>query len=105
MTKKYWNNWKKRFSETKNIYLFWTYRTVDGVHTEISSGGVLDYWGRDVIIDHKFDGDEVHLTIERHREVFDFSSGRPSRHCHTENEYVTLKREDIGRVEFKEKMI
>ena len=94
MTKKYWNDWQKRVGETKNIYEFWYYN--DGKVRRLSYCGVLSEYSGDSLLSAKFHGDAVDLVIERKRNVFK----NRSVHCNVENEYLTLHRKDIGRVEF-----
>jgi len=96
MTKKYWNDWQKRIGETKNIYRFWFY---NGVKVGLlSCTGILSEFSGDALLKADFHGDAVDLVIERRREVFDFKTR--SYHYHVKNEYLTLRREEIGRVEF-----
>ncbi len=96
MTKKYWKNWQQRVNETKNIYKFWFYQNG---HRRKSYNGVLDELNGDILAKATFRGDEVDLVIERHRTVIDWKTR--SLKQNVENEYVTLHREDIARIEFK----
>ena len=98
MTKKYWNDWQKRIGETKNIYKFWFY---NGGGKRKSFNGELNELDGDILLKATFHGDAVDLVIERHRIVFDYRT-RSLRH-NVENEYLTLHREDIASIEFKEK--
>lgn len=90
MTKKFWNDWKSRLKETKNIYTTKYYN-----------------WGRHVlhetmgesIIEGTFHGDKVDLVIERHFDVVNKLTRRLE-HC-VGYEYLTLHRNDIITVTFK----
>jgi hypothetical protein len=93
MTKKFWNDWKKRVNETYRIDLFES--------VEIN-GEFYNRWNLinhsfvdDKIIKANFNNDSVDLVIERHGWV----SSSPS-HLHKENLYVTLKRANIKTIEF-----
>lgn len=97
MTKKFWNDWKKRISETKNIYLFLIHP--DGYRRKLYGGGVLSELDGDVLLKANFHGDAVDLTIERHTEIINWALRK--RQKHIENEYITLHREEIASVEFK----
>ena len=92
MTKKFWADWQKRISETKQV-----------CYEKDSSCGhyrwneyLLSKLNGDKIIKADFHNDAVDLIIERHNEVF----GRNGNHIHIENEYLTLHRLDIKYVEF-----
>jgi hypothetical protein len=93
MTKKFWNDWKKRVNETYRIDLFES--------VEIN-GEFYNRWNLinhsfvdDKIIKANFNNDSVDLVIERYGWV----SSSPS-HLHKENLYVTLKRANIKTIEF-----
>lgn len=92
MTKKYWNDWKKRIGETTNIYIFWW--SLDGRKRKASCG-LLD--PEDRIVKATFHEKSVDLTIER--KTYVFSVNGP--HFHSENKYITLDREKIACIEFK----
>ncbi len=93
MTKKYWNDWQKRIGETKNIYKFWFYN--DGVKRK-SFKGELNALAGDKVSKAYFHGDAVDLVIEKWHHTF-------SKSIHVYNEYITLHREEIAGIEFKEK--
>ena len=93
MTKKYWKDWQKRIGETKNIYLFWIHP--DGYRRKLY-GGVLSELNGDVLLKANFHGDAVDLVIEKWHNTF-------SKSIHVYNEYITLHREEIASIEFKEK--
>ena len=104
MTKKFWNDWQKRVGETKQIYL--VYESFGKKINKLwYARGLLSYHldgdPSDRIISIKFKGDTIDMVIERQSFVSDLSSRR-GYHYHSENEYVTLKREDIISVEFFE---
>lgn len=86
MTKKFWNDWKNRIGETRQI---WVYNTE---HTH--SHYLLD--SNDKILHADFDVDNVTLLIERHR--------RKLKEFHIitviENETVQLNRVNIDTIEF-----
>lgn len=92
MTKKYWNDWKRRIGETINIHLLRS-RT-DGTVWK-SSCGLLD--PEDEITKAIFHEKTVDLIIKRRIYVFNFRSP----HYHSENEYITLEREKIACIIFK----
>ena len=92
MTKKYWNDWQKRIGETKNIYLFWKHP--DGWQRK-RSYGELNAFAGDKIIKAYFHGDAVDLAIEKWHHTF-------SKSIHVYNDYITLHREEIASIEFKE---
>lgn len=91
MTKKFWKDWESRVNWTKNIYLFYHYQVGDHDFKCVSGCGLLNTDDR--IIDVKFNKDSVDLVIERHRKVIN--------HWHIQNEKITLKREDIAKIEFQ----
>ena len=90
MTKKFWNDWKRRVGETEDICVFTPY----GYHTWLLGCG-----SRDKLLKVKFHGDSVDLVIERHNRVF--NDDMWNFHDHVENEYKTLHRNDISTVYFK----
>ena len=96
MTKKYWHDWQQRVGETKNIYKFYLYG--DGTVRRLSYGGILYEHNGDNLLSAKFHGDAIDLVIERRKLCYDFANR--SSHYHVENEYLTLHRKEIGRVEF-----
>jgi hypothetical protein len=95
MTKKFWNDWKGRIGETKNIYLFLIYP--DG-YRHMRYSGILNECNGDVLLKANFHGDAVDLVIERKTEVINWALRR--RQQHIENEYITLHREEIASIEF-----
>lgn len=92
MTKKYWNDWQKRIGETKNIYKFWFYN--DGFKRKLFNGE-LNALAGDKVSKAYFHGDAVDLVIEKWHNTF-------SKSIHVYNEYITLHREEIASIEFKE---
>jgi hypothetical protein len=94
MTKKFWKDWENRVGETRNIYLFYHYQINDCDFKRI---GCCLLNTNDRIIDAKFNKDSVDLVIERHREIINING----RHWHIQNEKITLKREDIAKIEFQ----
>lgn len=92
MTKKYWNDWKKRIGETTNIYLFRNHS--DGTKWKANCG-LLD--PEDRVVKATFHEKSVDLTIERRTYVFRINGP----HFHSENEYITLEREKIACIKFK----
>lgn len=98
MTKKFWNDWKKRVGETEQIYT--AYKWLDHYRNERSYAHcVLNKLNGDRIIKTSFNGDKVDLVIERHSRTFSYSSW--AFHEHVENEYLTLNRNDIVSIDFK----
>lgn len=95
MTKKFWKEWENKVEYTKNIYLFYYYSIGDCNFKRASACGLLNR--EDRIIDAKFNKNTVDLTIERHREIFNINGN----HWHIQNEKITLKREDIAKIEFQ----
>ena len=93
MTRKYWNDWRKRIGETINIYLFWK-NHIDGRKWK-ASRGLLD--PEDRIVKATFHEKSVDLTVERKTYVFSISGP----HLHSENEHIVLEREKIACIEFK----
>ena len=94
MTKKFWNDWKKRIGETTNIWLFSKY------HGNAFYGSyVLNR--NDKLVKAKFHEDTVDLIIERHNEILDFNTRSIKQHV--ENEHLTLNRNDIATIDFLRK--
>ena len=94
MTKKFWADWQRRIGETSNVYVYGGYHNKYAKH-------LLDNWSymdgpKEKIIKANFHNDAVDLVIERHHPVL--SNGRE--HFTTENEYVTLHRNEIKTIEF-----
>jgi len=93
MTKKFWNDWKKRVNETYRIDLF---ESVEINGEFYNRWNLLNHsFVDDKIIKANFNNDSVDLVIEQYRWV----SSSPS-HLHKENLYVTLKRANIKTIEF-----
>ena len=92
MTKKYWKDWQQRIGETENIYLFSKY------HSNARYGHYVLNTG-DALVKAMFHENTVNLVIERHRIVFDYRAR--SLRQNVENEYLTLHREEIVRIDFK----
>jgi hypothetical protein len=97
MTKKFWNDWQKRVYETWRIVLRESVKVNDRFYNKWNL--VSHTYADDEIIDAKFDGDTVDLTIKKFSWVF----GKNGDHLHSENFYVTLDRENIKTVEFNRK--
>lgn len=91
MTKKYWNDWKRRIGETINIHLFWN--RIDGTIIRKANSGLLD--PEDRIVKATFHEKSVDLTIERSNYYYIGS------HYLSKNEYITLEREKIACIIFK----
>ena len=90
MTKKFWKDWQKRIGETKNIYLrICVFNKNNGRRYYHN---ILSTLGEDKILKASFYEDAVDLVIERHWYV--------DGHCHVENEYLTLHRNEIATVKF-----
>ena len=93
MTKKFWNNWKRRINETYRIDLFESVK-INGEF--YNRWNLLNHtFADDEIIKAMFNGDTVDLVIKQYRWV----NGSPN-HLHTENLYVTLERTNIKSIEF-----
>ena len=93
MTKKFWNDWKKRVNETYRIDLF---ESVEVNGEFYNRWNLLCHsFADDKIIKAKFNNDSVDLVIEQHRWVISSPS-----HLHKENLYVTLERTNIKSIEF-----
>ena len=98
MTKKFWNDWKKRVDETYRIDLF---ESVEVNGEFYNRWNLLSHaFADDKIIKAKFNNDSVDLVIEQHRWV----TSSPS-HLHSENLYVTLERLNIKSIEFNRRLI
>lgn len=97
MTKKFWNDWKKRIDETYRIDLFESIKVNGEFYNRWNL--LCHAFADDKIIKAKFNGDLVDLTIKQYRWV----SSSPS-HLHTENLYVTLERTNIKSIEFNRKL-
>lgn len=98
MTKKFWNDWQKRADETDNIWLFSLYNGVKRNTWSIPIFSVLsEFRNGDKIVNIHFHGDAVDLIIERHEDVY--KNG--NMHQVVYNEYKTLHREEISKIEFK----
>jgi len=91
MTKKFWKDWQNRIGETKNIILANFVTNPNNGRTYYVT--VLQFDSNDKILKANFHGDAVDLVIERHWYT---------KKCHytTENEYLTLHRNDIETIEF-----
>lgn len=100
MTKKFWNDWKKRIDET---YLIWLYESVM-VNDKCHNGwNILNHtYADDKIIKATFNGDTVDLVIEKF--IWVMGNARNSGHLHSENFYITLDRKNIKTVEFNRKL-
>ena len=98
MTKKFWNNWKNRLGDTKQIYLCRQKTKWSDYENNLRYSKRLlnDYIG-ERILSYKFNGNTVDLVIERKRYVDD---GHFNWHYNIENEYITIKRKDIVSVRF-----
>ena len=98
MTKKFWNDWKKRIGETKEIYGWCKWTRHDGVEMKREGGSLVDYLPFK-ILSAKFNGDTVDLKIEVTFESFDYHT--LSTHKVIENKYITLNRNEISTIKFK----
>ena len=97
MTKKFWNDWKKRVNETYRIDLF---ESVEVNGNRYNMWNLLCHaFADDKVIEAKFNNDSVDLVIEQHRWVISSPA-----HLHKENLYVTLKRTNIRTIEFNRKL-
>lgn len=93
MTKKFWNDWKKRVNETYRISLF---ESVEVNGEFYNRWNLLSHsFADDKIIKATFNNDSVDLVIEQHRWVISSPS-----HLHKEILYVTLERVNIKSIEF-----
>ena len=99
MTKKFWNDWKRRIGETKQVYLC-RHKTkwFDEKNSLRYSKDLLNLWRGERILSYKFNGNTIDFVIERKHYV---AGGPMGYHYHTENEHVTIHRKDIITVEFK----
>ena len=95
MTKKFWKDWQKRIGETRDICLF-KRSHIDG-RTWKSSCGLLGL--EDRIAKVTFHEKSVDLIVERKTYVF----GINGLHIHSENEHLTLNRNDIATIDFLRK--
>lgn len=102
MTKKFWDDWQKRFGETEQIYIacqlsfLKKYRNSMRYSNNLLRKRVCGD-PSDRIISAKFNGDTVDFIIERYNIV----SGHGFKYFYKkENEYVTLQRKDIVSVSF-----
>lgn len=100
MTKRFWNDWKKRIGETKQIYGWYSYETHDGKVKKHIGGTLISYLPFK-ILSANFNGNTVDLKVEVTSEVFDCRTW--SRHNVVENRYVTLNRNEISTIKFKKK--
>ena len=100
MTKKFWNDWKRRIGET---YLIWLYESVI-VNGKCHNGwNILNHtYADDEIIKATFNGDFVDLVIKKHTWVI--GKGSNSGHLHSEIFYITLDRKNIKTIEFNRKL-
>lgn len=90
MTKKFWNDWQKRFGETLEIYMKYSDdRNGFGYH--------LFYPHCSRIIKGTFDNDTLTLVLETRTPVFD-SSGL---HYHNEKSTMVVQRKNIKSVLFR----
>lgn len=97
MTKKFWNDWKKRVGETYRIDLFEPVK-VNGEF--YNRWNLLSHaFADDEIIKATFNDDTVDLVIKQYRWVIDSPS-----YLHSENLYVTLERANIRSIEFNRRL-
>lgn len=96
MTKKFWNDWKRRLGETEEIYLFYDVYGERRWHGISLSGHIFEYCDHFPfkILEANFNGNtSVDLKLE---------ITKPSGfHYTTENRYITLLRKDIATIKFK----
>lgn len=87
MTKKFWKDWQRRIGETNQVWVYSGYSWVGYAQAH----PLLNEFDR--IINASFHNDAVDLVIERHTLLL-------NRHYHIENEYKTLHRNEIKRIDF-----
>lgn len=91
MTKKFWNDWQKRFGETVSIYMKYN-EDWNGY------GSYLYYPSDDVkILEVKFEGDTLTLITEQLKSKLD----RTGLHYYKENVTYVVERKNIKTVYFK----
>ena len=100
MTKKFWNDWKRRFGETEQVYIArQKCRWHDYDNSLRYSHDLLDLGVGERILSCKFNGNTVELVIER--KIYEGTSTFPYYHYNSKNECITLKRKDIVSLDFK----
>ena len=92
MTKKFWRDWQNRIGETLDIYVL-DGRVFSNKFGRYYYNSLYLVYYDSTILEAKFHGDVVDLKIERHFPTKD-------RHLVSENEYLTLHRNDIKTVKF-----
>lgn len=101
MTKKYWQDWKTRVGETRNIYLrkkvYKMDGTFEGYGQKVYSPLIREIF-EDKLLKTTFKDDTVEIVIERHYSVYNKSARNFQ--IEVENEHKTFKREEIASVEF-----
>lgn len=104
MTKKFWKDWQKRVSETKQIYTTWNYYGEIENSYQYSDKVLhlrLDEHQSDKIVATKFYKNKVDITIDRKK--FDMDLSYPKGYCiKSKLETITLNRKDIVTIEFKQ---
>ena len=91
MTKKFWNDWQKRFHETDGIYMKYK-------EDRNNFGAYLYYPGDDVkILEAKFEGNTLTLVTEELKPKID----RTGFHYYKEKITYTVERKNIKTVYFK----
>ena len=92
MTKKFWNDWQKRFDQTQVIYMKFFDEDWNGY------GYYLYYPSDDVkILKSKFEGDTLTLITEQLKSKLD----RTGLHYYKEKITYTVERKNIKTVYFK----
>ena len=94
MTKKFWNDWKNRIGETKQVYY---YQSSEEKRLWYSHN-LLGYYG-DNIKHASFNGNIVDLTIERFK-YKGYNSRTKSEIWEKYDEHVTLNRKQIVSIVF-----
>lgn len=100
MTKKFWNDWKRRIGETEQVYLKWDYSYDKRLRY---SKKLLDLWTGEKILSVTFNKDTVNLLIERKDYVRDYST--KGYHYDARNESVNIHRKDIISISFRKNNI
>ena len=91
MTKKFWNDWQKRFGETVGIYMKYN-------EDRNGYGSYLYYPSDDVkILEAKFEGNTLTMITEQLKSKLD----RTGLHYYKENVTYVVERKNIKTVYFK----
>ena len=98
MTKKFWADWQKRIGETKEVWRWIKWVDKYNIHMEFATKQMSNYEYPNRFISFDFSKDKVDITYEVLNRVMDSNGG----HNHSEIHKITLHRNDIKTIKFKD---